>query len=239
MRRMCLAMLMLTVVLFSAQAEDRPSERELNVAPEGFTALFNGKDLTNWKGLVGNPKTRAAMSPEELAKAQGKADEVMRANWTVEDGALVFSGKGQSLCSAKDYANFELWVDWKIKAKGDSGLYVRGTPQIQIWDTDNEGQFPQGANKGSGALWNNQKHERFPLVKADNPAGEWNTFYVKMVGDKVTVKLNGKLVTDAVVLENYWERDKPCYPTGSIELQNHGNTLYFRNIFVKELPASE
>ena len=70
---------------------------------------------------------------------------------------------------------------------------------------------------------------------ADNPIGEWNTFYIKMVGERVTIKLNGQLVVDNVVLENYWERDKPIYSTGAIELQNHGNTLYFRNIYVKEL----
>jgi hypothetical protein len=58
-----------------------------------------------------------------------------------------------------------------------------------------------------------------------------------MVGDKVTIKLNGKLVVDNVTLENYGERDQPCYATGPIELQNHGNTLYFRNIFIKELPG--
>ena len=233
MRSLLGALLIATLCCALTHADDK----KLNTPPEGFTALFNGKDLTNWKGLVGDPRSRAKMTPEQLAEAQAKADASMREHWKVEDGTLVFDGKGQSLCTAKDYANFEMYVDWKIKAKGDSGIYVRGTPQIQIWDTEDEAQFGNGAQKGSGSLWNNQKHERFPLVKADNPAGEWNTFYIKMVGDKVTVKLNDKLVTDNVVLENYWERDKPCYPTGQIELQNHGNTLYFRNIYIKELPS--
>ena len=71
---------------------------------------------------------------------------------------------------------------------------------------------------------------------ADKPVGEWNTFYIKMVGERVTVRLNDKVVVDNTVLENYWERDKPVYPTGQIELQNHGNTLYFRNIFIREIP---
>lgn len=202
-----------------------------NVPPEGFTALFNGKDLTGWKGLAGNPKSRAAMSPDELAKAQAKADESMREHWKVADGALVFDGKGQSLCTGKDYGDFELYVDWKILPKGDSGIYLRGSPQVQIWD-------PNLRNIGSGGLYNNQKHPSNPLVTADNPVGEWNTFYIKMVGDKVTVKLNGKLVVDDVVLENYWERDKPIYETGQIELQNHGNNLYFKNIYIKELPKA-
>jgi len=203
-----------------------------NTPPEGFVALFNGKDLTGWKGLVGNPKSRAAMTPDQLAEAQKKADEDMRAHWQVIDGALVFDGKGRSLCTAKDYGDFELYVDWKILPHGDSGIYLRGTPQVQIWD-------PAGNPEGSGGLYNNQKHPRKPLKCADKPIGEWNTFRIKMVGEKVTVWLNGELVVDDVVLENYWERDKPIYPTGQIELQNHGNTLYFKNIYIREIPREE
>ncbi len=213
-----------------------PAEDKLNTPPEGFTALFNGKDLTGWKGLAGNPKTRATMSKEELAAKQAEADKSMHEHWKVEDGVLVFDGKGQSLCTAKDYGNFELYVDWKIKPKGDSGIYLRGSPQIQIWDPSDEAQLKNGADKGSGALWNNKQNPRFPNVKADNPIGEWNTFHIKMVGEKVTVHLNGQLVVDNVTMENLWEPGKPIYPTGQIELQNHGNTLYFRNIYVKELP---
>ncbi len=208
-------------------------------APEGFTPLFNGKDLTGWKGLVGNPKTRAAMSAEELAAAQAEADELMRAHWSVVDGILTFDGKGQSLCTERDYGDIELYVDWKILKGGDSGIYLRGSPQVQIWDTEFEDYFRHGAENGSGSLWNNQDHPRFPLVKADNPVGEWNTFYIRMVGEQVTIKLNDQLVADNVVMENLWERDRPIDPRGQIELQNHGNTLYFRNIYVREIPADE
>ena len=204
------------------------ADGELNVPPEGFTALFNGKDLTNWKGLVGNPKTRATMTAEALAKAQTAADEIARAHWTVEDGVIVFDGKGKSLCTAKDFGDFEMYVDWKIKSHGDSGIYLRGSPQVQIWD-------PALQKIGSGGLYNNKKNPSKPLETADNAIGEWNTFFIRMVGERVTIKLNGVLVVDNVVLENYWERDKPIYPTGQIELQNHGNTLWFRNIFIREL----
>lgn len=214
----------------------RADEKPLNKAPEGFVALFNGKDLAGWKGLVGNPKSRAAMSTDDLAKAQAAADEKMRAHWKVENGIIVFDGKGDNLCTAKDYGNFELYVDWKIEKGGDSGLYLRGTPQVQIWDTEWQPYFQHGADKGSGSLWNNQKNPRFPDAKADNPAGQWNTFHITMKGDKVTVELNGKVVVNNVTLENYWDRDKPLFEKGSIELQNHGNTLYFRNIYIKELP---
>lgn len=226
-----------TVLGFVVLAGSAGAEDKLNTPPEGFKALFNGKDLTGWKGLVGNPKTRAAMSKEELAEKQKVADEKMRAHWKADDGILVFDGKGDSLCTAKDYGDFEMYVDWKIEKKGDSGIYLRGTPQVQIWDCDEPSYKQHGAEKGSGSLWNNQKNPRFPLVRADNPVGEWNTFHIKMVGDKVTIHLNGKLVVDNTVLENYWERDKPLYAKEQIELQNHGNTLYFRNIYIKELPS--
>jgi hypothetical protein len=199
--------------------------------PEGFTAVFNGKDLTGWKGLVKDPKQRAAMTPDELAGEQAKADQRMRDHWKAENGILVFDGKGDNLCTAKDFGDFEMYVDWKIEKDGDSGVYLRGTPQVQIWDPATKA----ASGVGSGGLYNNQTNPSKPLVKADKPIGEWNTFYIKMVGDKVTIKLNDQLVVDNVTLENYWERDKPIYPTGAIELQNHGNTLYFRNIFIKEL----
>jgi len=229
------AALVLGLVLSAAGLNPAVAQEKLNVAPEGFVALFNGKDLTGWKGLVGNPKSRAAMKPDDLAAAQKVADEKMRAHWSVKEGVLLFDGKGDSICTAKNYGNFQLMCDWKIEKGGDSGLYLRGTPQVQIWDTEWEPYFKHGADKGSGSLWNNAKNPRFPDVKADNPVGQWNTFDITMIGEKVTIKLNGKTVVNNVTLENYWERDKPIYAKEQIELQNHGNTLYFRNIFIKEL----
>ncbi|MBI5864016.1 MAG: DUF1080 domain-containing protein [Planctomycetes bacterium] len=199
--------------------------------PPGFAPLFNGRDLTGWRGLVspeGGPPARAKLSADELKSAQTAADADMRAHWAVQDGALVFDGKGHSLCTAKDYGDFELLVDWKIEAGGDSGIYLRGCPQVQIWD-------PAKWPEGSGGLYNNKKHPSKPLVCADRPIGEWNTFRITIKGDHVSVWLNDKQVVNDVTLENYWERDKPLYPTGAIELQSHGSTLYFRNVFIKEL----
>ena len=199
-----------------------------NTPPAGFTALFNGTDLTGWKGLVADPPARAKMTPEQLAAAQEKADEHMRAHWKAQDGVLVFDGKGNSLCTARDYGDFEMLVDWKILPAGDSGIYLRGSPQVQIW------QNPVG----SGGLYNNRNNPSKPLKVADRPVGEWNTFRITMIGDKVTVYLNGELVVDNVTMENFWERDKPIYPTGQIELQNHGNNLYFRNVYIREIPRA-
>jgi lysophospholipase L1-like esterase len=198
------------------------------VPPEGFRVLFNGKDLRGWKGLVGDPRSRAKMSEKVLAKRQEKADALMHEHWKVEDGVIVFDGKGENLCTERDYGDFEFIVDWKIQEKADSGIYLRGSPQVQIWDA---GLNPEG----SGGLWNNQNNPNKPDKCADKPLGEWNRFHIIMVGEKVTVYLNDELVVNNVTLENYWERDKPIYPTGSIELQNHGDKLWFKNIFVKEL----
>ena len=221
-----------------AVADDEKAGPKDNMPPEGFTALFNGKDLTNWQGLVELPQ-RAKLSPEELAKKQKEADEKYLPHWTVEDGVLVHDGKGQSLQTAKDYGNFELFVDWKIPPKGDSGIYLRGNPQVQIWESDTLGDnLADDRGKGSGGLWNNPKGSKGkePLVKADNPTGEWNTFHILMKGDKVTVFLNDKKVVDDAPLANYWEKDKPLPEKGPIELQHHGDKLWFKNIYIKELP---
>jgi len=226
--------------LFVLLAAYTVQAQPLNQPPEGFTALFNGKDLSGWKGLLkgpyDNPDKRAALPADELARLQQEADENMRAHWKVEDGVLIFDGKGRSLCTAKDYGDFEMLVDWKIEKGGDSGIYLRGSPQVQIWDTANR---MVGAEVGSGGLYNNQKNPSKPLKVADKPIGQWNTFRILMVGDKVTVHLNGELVVDNVTMENYWDRSKPIYPTGQIELQNHGNFLYFRNIYIREILSAE
>jgi HEAT repeat protein len=203
---------------------------------DGFVALFNGKDLTGWKGLVGNPIERAKMNRDTLAKKQKRADEVMRDGWSARDGLLIFSGHGENLCTQKLYGDFEMYVDWKITKDGDAGIYLRGSPQVQIWDTS---RVDVGAQVGSGGLYNNQKNQSKPLVLADNAIGEWNTFHIIMKGDKVTVYLNGKLVTDNVALENYWDRNLPIFPKEQIELQAHGTYVAYRNIYLKELGGSE
>jgi len=195
---------------------------------EGFSPLFNGKDLSGWKGLVKDPPSRARMTPEVLRREQEAADDDMRRHWQVIDGTLVFDGQGQSLCTVKDYADFELFVDWKIETQGDSGIYLRGSPQVQIWDP---AQWPEG----SGGLYNNKAGPAKPLLPADNPVGEWNTFYIRMGGERVTVYLNGALVAADVIMENYWERDRPIYPAGQIELQAHSTPLHFKNIYIREL----
>ena len=225
------------VAFRNIRIKELPYSTKDNVAPEGFKALFNGEDLGGWKGLVspaGGPPARAKMSAEQLAAEQVKADQQMRDHWKVKDGCLEYDGKGQSLCTAKDYADFEMLVDWKIGPKGDSGIYLRGSPQVQIWD-------PANFNLGSGGLYNNQKqgNPSGPLTNADNPIGEWNSFRILMIGEKVTVYLNNVLVVNNVTMENYWERNLPIYPTGQIELQHHNSVLWFKNVYIREINAQK
>lgn len=127
-------------------------------------------------------------------------------------------------------------VDFKIGDKGDSGIYLRGTPQVQIWDI---ARTDVGAEVGSGGLYNNQKHPSDPLTVADMPVGDWNHMKIQMMGEKVTVWLNGELVVDEVVLENFWDRSKPIFPSGPIELQAHGTDIAFKNLYIKEIPTGE
>jgi len=217
--------IVVAALLTGGQAKD-------NTPPEGFTALFNGKDLTGWQGLVELPQRKK--DPAEYEKQIKAANDKYLPHWSVKDGVIHYDGKGQSLQTVKDYKDFELWVDWKIEAKGDSGIYVRGTPQIQIWDPDKQNGI------GSGGLFNNATHPSKPLKKADKAIGQWNTFRIVMKGDKVSVWLNGELVVDNTVLEGYWGRKKgeaspPVPETGPIELQHHGDHLEFKNIYIKEL----
>lgn len=205
-------------------------------ADKGFYSIFNGQNLDGWQGLVANPVKRAAMSPATLAREQEKADREVPQGWEVQDGLLVFTGKGNNLATVRKYGDIEMYVDWQITEEGDAGIYLRGTPQVQIWDV---ARVDVGAEVGSGGLYNNQNHPSKPTTVADNPVGEWNTFYIKMQGDKVTVHLNGELVTDNVTLENYWDRSMPLFPEEQIELQAHGTYVAYRDLYIKELPGSE
>ena len=214
-------------------------ETYLKNMPEdpGFVSIFNGRDLSGWQGLVENPITRAKMKEEALEGKQAEADELMLQNWTVENGWLVYKGNGyDNICSVKEYSDFELLLDWKIKKNGDSGLYLRGTPQVQIWDPSRD---DGGTLVGSGGLFNNQENESKPLQLADNPVGDWNTFRITMMGERVSVYLNGILVVDNEILENYWDRTMPVFPSGPIELQAHDNEVTFRDIYVREIQGAE
>lgn len=223
-------LLLFAIAAFAIHSVSGAAE-QMETVPAGFQPLFNGHDLQGWKGLVNDPPTRAKMSADELATAQKEADKRMNANWYVRDGVLRTEGQGENIYTDRDFQNFILLVDYKIEPEGDSGIYLRGSPQVQIWD-------PKLNDIGSGGLYNNNKHPSKPLELADLPVGEWNRLRIQMIDDKVSVLLNEKLVVDETVLENYWEPGEPIYKSGQIELQSHTTPLSFRSIYIKELPES-
>lgn len=213
-----------------------------NVPPQGFTAIFNGKDLTGWYGLEHfDPRKLWAMTPEEQAAKRDANKKEFEAHWTVQNGELVNDGFGPYATTLKDYRDYELWIDYKTVAKADSGIYLKAAPQVQIWDSTDPSKFNLGADKGSGGLWNNSPGAagKDPLVKADKPFGEWNSFKIKQIGARTTVVYNDKLVVDHALLENYWDRKSPLFPQGPIQLQTHGGEIRWKNIYLREIPTAE
>lgn len=237
LRSLLLAVMILPAILSFKEEPILKENKAEMLQRDGFVPLFNGKDLKGWKGLVGDPISRSKMDSKTLAAAQMKADAEMRESWKIENGELQFTGHGSNITTIKKYADFEMLVDWKIiddgKQQGDAGIYLRGTPQVQIWDN---ARVKSGAQVGSGGLYNNKVNESKPLKVADKKLGEWNTFRIIMKGDRVTVYLNGELVTDNVILENYWDKNLPIFAEEQIELQAHGSPVSYRNIYIKEIP---
>ncbi|MEA2068335.1 MAG: DUF1080 domain-containing protein [Verrucomicrobiota bacterium] len=210
--------------------------------PEGFKPLFNGKDLSGWWGLkTEDPAKWMALPPEGLSAKKAASLVDIATHWRVEDGVLVNDGQGLFLSTLKNYSDFELMLEYKTVALADSGIYLRGIPQVQIWDCTEEAKFHLGAGKGSGGLWNNKKHPegKNPLVRADKPFGEWNQLRILMVGERVTVHLNGQLVVDHARMDNFFNPALPVPRTGPIQLQTHGGAISWRNILVREIGGVE
>ena len=210
--------------------------------PEGFTALFNEKNLSGWWGLkTEDPVKWKALSADKLAEKKAASLKDIAQHWSVNGEELVNDGNGLYLSTQKNYGDFEFLVDYKTVPKADSGIYLRGIPQVQIWDSTEEAKFNIGANKGSGGLWNNSKGApgKDPLVLADKPFGQWNSFRIIMVGERVSVWLNGKLLVDHARMENYFNRKGQIPRTGPIQLQTHGGEIRWRNVFIREIGANE
>ena len=216
--------------------------------PEGFTALFNGQNLEGWFGHgTKDPRTLWKMTPEALAAHKKSTLEDVNAHWSVVDGILVNDGRGLYLTTDKDYRDFELQLEYKTVAKADSGIYLRGVPQVQIWDHTDPEKFKHGADKGSGGLWNNSPGSpgKNPSVVADKPFGEWNKFRILMVGERVSVWLNDKMVVDHATMENYFEKKKkladrmPMFARGPIQLQTHGGEISWKNVWLREIGSEE
>ena len=210
--------------------------------PEGFRAIFNGKDLEGWHGMPHFDPRDLARMPEEMRKKQiTEWTNDAKLHWTVENGELVNDGHGAYLVTDEEFADYEMLIDYKTVPRADSGIYLKANPQVQIWDYTEESKFNLGADKGSGGLWNNSAGAagKDPSVKADKAFGEWNSFRIRQIGARTSVWLNGQMVVDNAIMENYWDRESPLFAKGPVCLQTHGGEIRWRNIFVREIPAEE
>ncbi len=210
--------------------------------PAGFRAIFNGRDLTGWYGL--NPHSGAKLTGDKKEENLKQQRAQFAEHWTVENGELVNDGHGPYATTEEEFGDIEFLIEYKTVPKADSGIYLRGTPQVQIWDW-NQVFDPKNPTRrphlGSGGLFNNAPDApgRDPLVLADKPFGEWNQFRIRQIGDRTWVWLNDKVVVDGAVMENYWDRTKPLPAKGPIMLQTHGGEIRWRNLFVREITQQE
>jgi hypothetical protein len=210
--------------------------------PEGFRPIFNGQDLDGWHGRPHfDPRKLAAMSEEERGAQVAEWTEDAKKHWSVEGDELVNDGHGAYLVTNEDFGDYEFVVEYKTVARADSGIYLKGNPQVQIWDYTDPGKYGIDANLGSGGLWNNSAGApgKNPFVLADKRFGEWNQFRIRQVGARTTVWLNGHLVVNHATMENYWDRKSPLFVRGPIELQTHGGEIRWRNLGVREIGIEE
>ena len=149
--------------------------------------MFNGTDLTGWRGGdTYDHRKLMALTPEKRIEQIEKWNKTMKEHWRAEKGELINDGHGAYATTEKDYGDFELFLEYKTVPKADSGIYLRGVPQVQIWDiNDPDPGGKLGKAKGSGGLWNNSAGApgKDPLVLADKPLGEWNTMTIRCDGD--------------------------------------------------------
>ena len=218
--------------------------------PRGFMSLFNGKDLKGWHG--NNPhvtaRTLSRSKDKTLTEEKVVADQQVdfEKHWSVDKGELVNDGHGPYANTDRDFGDVEFLIDYKTVAKADSGIYLRGTPQVQIWDTTQEGGkwgFPRHAEKGSGGLHNNGTNSpgKWPSIHADKPFGQWNQFRITQIGSRTTVIFNGQKVVDNAIMENYWDKSRltPLPASGPIMLQTHGGEIRWRNIYARKIGPDE
>ena len=174
----------------------------------------------NRNAVVGNPETRKAMKPKALAKAQLEADAAMAQKWSLTDGILAAQANAPAIQFPKQYENFEMILDWKTP--GEAGIAVRSIPQIRL-----------GGVSGTGMLADDKG-----VADADNRPGNWNTLYVKVVDDRITVFENDVKIVENAVMTNPDMPGEPVGICGCIELIAGTAPVEFRNVYVNELPST-
>lgn len=179
----------------------------------GFVPLFNGKDTTGW----------------HLRRKDGHN------SWSIDGGVLkntVNQGEhGTDLVTDKKFWNFTVRYEFQVPDNSNSGFYLRGRHEIQILGDFKGGKTAKG---GNGAIYNHTAPSEF----ASKPGGEWQTAEATIIGNKITVILNGKKIHDNVECNKATgsEIDAKVTEPGPIFLQGDHGTVWFRNMRIKELP---
>ncbi len=210
--------------------------------PKGYRAIFGGEDLSGWYGW--NPHASEKLSGEKKDTNLREQRAEFAEHWSVENGELVNDGHGPYATTEQEFGDIELLVEYKTVPNADSGIYLRGTPQVQIWDWNqayDEKKPDRKPHQGSGGLFNNTPGTlgRDPIMRADKPFGQWNQLKIRQIGDRTWVWLNTRAVVEGAVMENYWDRSQPLPAKGPIMLQTHGGEIRWRNIFVREFSEQE
>ena len=176
---------------------------------EGWTPLFDGKDLSGWQ-----------------------VDRKQEVSWLVKGDILRYDGQSGTLRTKESYRNYRLRVDWRLPRKADSGVFVRDDRQLNIWTWSMGSGEMWGYRQGFKPKQAGDRNPYTPATNEDRPVGEWNVFLITCKDDKVTVVLNGKeVITEALLTGT-----KPRSP---ISLQRHGDPLEFKSIYIMPLPETE
>lgn len=245
MKRSNYLILSLSIFLFVAaplfaQKVNKLSSKEKS---DGWELLFNGKDFDGWR------------------QCNGKS---MPANWKIEDNSMkVFTGEGKKdgqgaggdiLYSPKKFKNFELSIDWKAGKKGNSGIfyYVQEVPGKPIYFASPEVQVLDNENASDNKVDSHLAGSLYDMIAADpktvHPAGSWNTVVVKVKDGYVTHTMNGVQVVEYTLWTPEWDElvrnskfknfqgfTDGIAKEGYIGLQDHGYSIWFRNIKIREL----
>jgi hypothetical protein len=180
----------------------------------GFRALFNGTDLSGWR--LRNPSGRKS--------------------WSVEPGGVLKNTvtkevHGTDLVTDEKFWNFTVRYEYMTPDGSNSGFYLRGRHELQILGDYKAGEASLGSN---GAIYNFKAPDKF----VTKPAGEWQTVEATMVGNRITVIMNGVKIHDRVECNRATgsEIDNKVNEPGPIFLQGDHGVVSFRNIRIKELP---
>ena len=180
------------------------------IPADGF-AVLPADGLAGWTAVAVNPAEAKRLPARQVAKLRKAAGEAVAANWGAADGLLEFAAEAPAtIGTEKEYENFELWIEWR--SEGEAGMAVRSMPLIRL-----------GGAAGT---------------VADNAPGTWNTLYVKVVDDRITLVENGVKVAENAVMTNLCAPGEPVYAQGRIELAGQGAPVAFRNLWINELPST-